>query len=136
MPGVLLGGEADHRRKVALLQQARALLCPIQWEEPFGLIAIEAMLTGTPVIGFARGAFPEIIDDGVTGILVSDVQEMTRAIALASHLDRKAVRRAGQRKVLGRTDGGRTTNGFSNRSCGGEARPCSLGSRLPLAKAA
>jgi glycosyltransferase involved in cell wall biosynthesis len=75
---------------VALLQQARALLCPIQWEEPFGLIAIEAMLTGTPVIGFARGAFPEIIDDGVTGVLVSDVQEMTRAIAVASHLDREA----------------------------------------------
>src|SRR6185436_2834752 len=89
LPGVMLGGEADHLRKVALLQQARALLCPIQWEEPFGLIAIEAMLTGTPVIGFARGAFPEIIEDGVTGVLVSDVQEMTRAIAVASHLDRE-----------------------------------------------
>jgi glycosyltransferase involved in cell wall biosynthesis len=87
-PGVMLGGEADPHRKVALLQQARALLCPIGWEEPFGLVAIEAMMTGTPVIGFARGAFPEIIDDGVTGILVSDVQEMTRAVPLAARLDR------------------------------------------------
>ncbi len=89
LPGVMLGGEADPRRKLSLLQQARAVLCPILWEEPFGLIAIEAMLTGTPVIGFARGAFPEIIDDGITGILVSDVQEMTRAIGLAAHLDRE-----------------------------------------------
>jgi len=90
LPGVLLGGEAGHRRKVALMQQARAVLCPILWEEPFGLVAIEAMLTGTPVIGFARGSLPEIIDDGITGILVSDVQEMTRAIALAAQLDREA----------------------------------------------
>jgi glycosyltransferase involved in cell wall biosynthesis len=90
MRGVILGGEADRRRKMALLQQACAVLCPIQWDEPFGLVAIEAMLTGTPVIGFARGSFPEIIDDGVTGILVSDVQEMTRAIPLAAQLDREA----------------------------------------------
>jgi glycosyltransferase involved in cell wall biosynthesis len=90
LPGVLLGGEADHRRKLALLQNARALVCPIQWEEPFGLVAIEAMLTGTPVVGFARGAFPEIIDDGVTGILVSNVREMTQALALVARWDRGA----------------------------------------------
>jgi glycosyltransferase involved in cell wall biosynthesis len=90
LPGVLLGGEADPRRKLGLLQQARAVLCPILWEEPFGLVAIEAMLTGTPVIGFARGSFPEIIDDGVTGILVSDAQEMARAIPLVAQLDREA----------------------------------------------
>jgi glycosyltransferase involved in cell wall biosynthesis len=90
LPGVMLGGEADHRRKIALLQQARALLCPIQWEEPFGLIAIESMLTGTPVIGFAHGSFPELIDDGVTGILVSNVREMARAISEVTHLDRAA----------------------------------------------
>jgi glycosyltransferase involved in cell wall biosynthesis len=90
LPGVMLGGEADARRKRALLQQARAVLCPIMWEEPFGLIAVEAMVTGTPVIGFARGAFPEIIDDGITGILVSDVHEMTRAIPLVARLDRAA----------------------------------------------
>ncbi len=84
----MIAGEADHRRKLALLQQARALLCPIQWEEPFGLIAIEAMLTGTPVIGFAQGSFNEIIDDGITGILVSNVREMVRAIPEVARLSR------------------------------------------------
>ena len=90
LPRVMIAGEADHHRKLALLQQARALLCPIQWEEPFGLIVIESMLTGTPVIGFARGSFPEIIDDGVTGILVSDAREMAKAISLVAKLDRGA----------------------------------------------
>src|SRR5262249_54526544 len=90
LPGVMLGGEADHRRKVALLPQARAVLCPIQWEEPFGLVAIEAMLTGTPVIGFDRGSFPEIIDDGVTGIVVTDLCDMTKAIQLVGQFDRQA----------------------------------------------
>jgi glycosyltransferase involved in cell wall biosynthesis len=89
-PGVEIVGEADHLRKVALLRRARALLCPIQWEEPFGLIAIEAMLAGTPVIGFARGSFPEIIDDGVTGILVTNAREMARAVRLSTQIDRKA----------------------------------------------
>jgi glycosyltransferase involved in cell wall biosynthesis len=82
-------GEADHPRKVALLRGARALLCPVLWEEPFGLIAIEAMVAGTPVIAFPRGSFPEIIDHGVTGMIVSDVQEMAYAIQQARHWDRK-----------------------------------------------
>jgi glycosyltransferase involved in cell wall biosynthesis len=90
LPGIMIAGEADHRRKLALLQQARALLSPIQWEEPFGLIAIEAMLTGTPVIGFSHGSFPEIIDDGVTGILVSNVREMARAVREVARLSRAA----------------------------------------------
>ncbi len=77
---IRVAGEADHPRKLALLQGASALLCPIEWEEPFGLIAIEAMLAGTPVIGFPRGSFPEIIDPGVTGSLVSNVEQMAGAI--------------------------------------------------------
>jgi glycosyltransferase involved in cell wall biosynthesis len=97
-PGVELAGEAHHERKVALLRGARALLCPIEWEEPFGLIAIEAMLTGTPVIGFARGSFPEIIDPGVTGLLVSDVPEMASAIHMVRGWDRmRCARRARER---------------------------------------
>lgn len=96
--GVELLGEANHARKVALLRGARALLCPIQWEEPFGLIAIESMLCGTPVIGFARGSFPEIVDSGVTGLLVSDVDEMAEAIRSIECIDRRAcVARARQR---------------------------------------
>jgi glycosyltransferase involved in cell wall biosynthesis len=70
--GVEEVGEADLERKVALLRGARALVCPLQWEEPFGLAAIEALLCGTPVIGFARGSFPEIVEEGVTGYLVPD----------------------------------------------------------------
>jgi len=88
-PGVIRVGEADHRRKASLLRGARALLCPVQWEEPFGLIAIEAMACGTPVIAFPRGALPEIVEEGVTGMLVSDIDQMAHAIARARHWDRK-----------------------------------------------
>jgi glycosyltransferase involved in cell wall biosynthesis len=98
LPGVEVVGEAYQERKVALLRGARALLCPIQWEEPFGLIAIEAMLTGTPVIGFAKGSFPEIIDPGVTGLLVSDLREMVSAIHMVRGWDRmRCARRARER---------------------------------------
>lgn len=93
-------GEADHARKVALLRGARALLCPLQWEEPFGLVAIEAMLCGTPVLGFARGSFPEIVDDGVTGYLVpdGDVTALARLARSIAGFDRLAcARRARER---------------------------------------
>jgi glycosyltransferase involved in cell wall biosynthesis len=98
--GVVEIGEADHERKVALLRGARALLCPLQWEEPFGLVAIEAMLCGTPVIGFPRGSFPEIIDEGVTGFLVDDgdVTAMARLAAGLVRFDRAGcARRARER---------------------------------------
>jgi glycosyltransferase involved in cell wall biosynthesis len=64
-------GEVDHKTKVELLKNAKALLCPIQWEEPFGLFIIEAMACGTPVIAFARGSVPEIIKDGETGFIIN-----------------------------------------------------------------
>jgi glycosyltransferase involved in cell wall biosynthesis len=98
LPGVQVVGEALREHKAGLLRGARALLCPIQWEEPFGLIAIEAMLAGTPVIGFARGSFPEIVDPGVTGLLVSDLSEMASAIHMARGWDRtRCARRAIER---------------------------------------
>lgn len=80
-------GEVDHDRKITLLRGARALVCPLQWEEPFGLITIEAMLCGTPVLGFRLGSFPEIVDEGVTGFLVEpgDVEGLA---ARARGLDR------------------------------------------------
>lgn len=99
-PGVAEVGEADHPRKLALLRGARALVCPLQWEEPFGLVAIEAMLCGTPVIGFARGSYPEIVDEGVTGFLAPPGDAATLA-KLATRLDgfdrRACARRARQR---------------------------------------
>ena len=97
-PGVEYVGEVDHAAKIGLLRSARALLCPILWEEPFGLIAVEGMLVGTPVIGFRRGSFPEIVDEGVTGVLVDDVGEMAQAIASLARFDRRAcARRARER---------------------------------------
>jgi glycosyltransferase involved in cell wall biosynthesis len=97
-PGVHLLGEADFDQKLAMLRGARALLCPLQWEEPFGLAAIEAMLCGTPVIGFGRGSFPEIIDEGVTGFLVEDAAAMTRIAGALERFDRAAcARRARER---------------------------------------
>src|SRR5437762_9169672 len=63
-------GEVTHGEKVELLQNARATLFPIEWEEPFGLVMIESMACGTPVIATRHGAVPEVIEDGVSGIVV------------------------------------------------------------------
>jgi glycosyltransferase involved in cell wall biosynthesis len=82
-------GEAD---KGAFLGNALALLFPIDWPEPFGLVLIEAMANGTPVIAFGRGSVPEIIDDGVTGLIVEDIQSAIKAVPLALQLDRRAIR--------------------------------------------
>lgn len=68
---VMFVGELDYKRKLEYLQTARCLLVPIKWEEPFGLMFIEAMACGTPVITFARGSVPEIIKDGETGFIVN-----------------------------------------------------------------
>jgi glycosyltransferase involved in cell wall biosynthesis len=83
-------GEAD---KGAFLGDAAALLFPINWPEPFGLVMIEAMANGTPVIAFGHGSVPEIIEDGVTGFIVDDVESAVAAVPLALRLDRKAIRR-------------------------------------------
>src|SRR4029078_8526439 len=77
------------------LREARALLFPIDWEEPFGLVMIEAMISGTPLIAFARGAVPEILEDGVTGFICRDVQEMAHILRspLLDRFDRFRCRR-------------------------------------------
>jgi glycosyltransferase involved in cell wall biosynthesis len=86
-------GEIGDDEKGAFLGDALALLFPIDWPEPFGLTVIEAMANGTPVIAFGRGAVPEIVDHGVTGFIVDDVDEAVAAIPLARGLDRAAIRR-------------------------------------------
>jgi glycosyltransferase involved in cell wall biosynthesis len=83
-------GEID---KGALLGGALALLFPVDWPEPFGLVMIEAMASGTPVIAFSRGSVPEIIDHGVTGFVVDSIEEAAAAVPLARALDRAAIRR-------------------------------------------
>lgn len=74
-------GEADLATKNALLSRARALLFPIQWEEPFGLVMIEAMACGTPVLAFAGGAVEEVIRDGVNGWICRDAADMAAHLA-------------------------------------------------------
>ena len=77
---VVFLGEADQRTKRELYARAACVLVPICWEEPFGLVMVEAMACGTPVIAFARGAAPELIVDGETGFLVDDVDSMLEAL--------------------------------------------------------
>ncbi|HZP43875.1 MAG TPA: glycosyltransferase family 4 protein [Candidatus Binatia bacterium] len=85
-------GEVDDRAKEALLADALALLFPIDWPEPFGLVLIEAFACGTPVIARRRGSVPEIVTDGVTGFLCETEEEMARAVARVSTLSRRACR--------------------------------------------
>lgn len=85
-------GELAFDPKVALLRGACVLLFPMGWEEPFGLAMIEAMLAGTPVVAFDRGAAREIVEEGVTGFVVLDARAMAVRIADAAKLDRTACR--------------------------------------------
>jgi glycosyltransferase involved in cell wall biosynthesis len=86
-------GEADDVQKNKLLGQAAALLFPTSYEETFGLVLAEAMACGTPAIGFARGAVPEVIRDGVNGFLCNNVDDAAAAVARIASLDRAEVRR-------------------------------------------
>jgi glycosyltransferase involved in cell wall biosynthesis len=91
-------GEIGETDKGAFLGDAAALLFPIDWPEPFGLVQIEAMATGTPVIAFRGGSVPEIIEDGVTGFIVDDIESAVAAIPLAKALDRRVIRQQFERR--------------------------------------
>jgi glycosyltransferase involved in cell wall biosynthesis len=84
--------EVQHDAKVEMLRGAKALLFPIAWEEPFGLVMIEAMLSGTPVIAFARGSAPEVVEDGVTGFVVRNEAEMVERMQQIDCIDRRRCR--------------------------------------------
>src|SRR5262245_51271686 len=92
-PGVEFIGEIDERTKTEFLGQAAALLFPVDWPEPFGLVMIEAMACATPVLAFPCGSVPEIIEDGLTGRIASNMDEAVRAIPQVLALDRSAIRR-------------------------------------------
>jgi glycosyltransferase involved in cell wall biosynthesis len=96
LPGVVHVGKVGGVRKTRLLGGGRALLMPLRWEEPFGLVMIEAMLCGTPVIAFPRGAAPEIVEDGLTGFLVDDLDEMASVLRHMDRFDRVSCRRRAQ----------------------------------------
>jgi glycosyltransferase involved in cell wall biosynthesis len=89
---VRLTGEVNDGAKERFLADAAALLFPIDWPEPFGLVMIEAMACGTPVIAFRAGSVPEVIDDGVTGFVVEGEAQAIEAIKRISELDRRKVR--------------------------------------------
>lgn len=92
-PGIEFIGEIGERAKSEFLGEAQALLFPIDWPEPFGLVMIEAMACGTPVLAFRNGSVPEIIDNGLTGRIVSSIDEAILALPEVMALDRRAVRR-------------------------------------------
>jgi len=99
---VRLIGEVNDRAKQGFLAGAAALLFPIDWPEPFGLVMIEAMACGTPVIAFRSGSVPEVVDHGITGFVVSDEEEAIQAIGRLSKLDRRRVRAQFEKRFTSR----------------------------------
>ena len=95
-------GEVDHPRKVELLQGALALLNPIRWPEPFGLVMIEALACGTPVIATNFGAAPEIVDDGLTGFLADSTEALVDAATLVHTIDRHLCRAQAEKRFSAR----------------------------------
>ena len=92
LPFVEYIGEITDEQKSTFLSAAIALLVPIDWPEPFGLVMIEAMACGTPVIAFNRGAAPEIVEDGLTGFIVEDETSAIGALSQLSALSRERIR--------------------------------------------
>jgi glycosyltransferase involved in cell wall biosynthesis len=95
---IRLIGEVDDRTKQQFLANATALLFPIDWPEPFGLVMIEAMACGTPIIAFRHGSVPEVIEDGVSGWIADDEAAAIKAVRRAHDLDRRRVREAFERR--------------------------------------
>jgi glycosyltransferase involved in cell wall biosynthesis len=101
-PGVEFIGEIGDDRKSEFLSGALALLAPIDWPEPFGLVMIEAMACGAPVIAFNRGSVPEIIEDGVTGFIVEDEMSAVAAVREAATLSRSVIRQRFEERFTAR----------------------------------
>lgn len=91
-------GEVDHEKKVQLLGAARALVNPIRWPEPFGLVMVESLACGTPVIAFKEGSAPELIDHSVTGFLCDDIEDMAKKMRDIAEVERSACRAAAEER--------------------------------------
>jgi glycosyltransferase involved in cell wall biosynthesis len=101
-PLVQFLGEIDDQQKSSFLGNARALLFPIDWPEPFGLVMIEAMASGTPVVAFDAGSVREVIEPGVTGFIVNDMAQAIEATRIVEHLDRRRIRDTFERRFSAR----------------------------------
>jgi len=99
---VELIGEISDEQKPDFLSGAIALLMPIDWPEPFGLVMIEAMACGTPVIAYNRGSVPEIVEHGVNGLIVNDEAGAVAAVDVVRRMSRKAVRSSFERRFTAR----------------------------------
>ena len=97
-PGVDFIGEIDERQKAQFLGNAKALLFPIDWPEPFGLVMIEAMSCGTPTIAYGCGSVPEVLEEGVTGYIVAGQDEAVARVADLDRLDRSVIRRTFEKR--------------------------------------
>jgi len=95
-------GEINDSEKPAFLSGARALLFPIDWPEPFGLVMIEAMACGCPVIAMRRGSVPEVMDDGISGFVVDTVDEAVAAFGRLDEIDRNGVRAQFEKRFTSR----------------------------------
>lgn len=91
-------GPVDDAQKNLLLGRARALLMPVLWDEPFGIVMVEAMACGTPVVGLDRGAVPEVVEDGVSGFVRKDVDGLMEAVGRIDEVDRRRCRERVERQ--------------------------------------
>jgi glycosyltransferase involved in cell wall biosynthesis len=101
-PHVEFIGEIGEADKPAFLGGASGLLFPIAWREPFGLVMIEAMACGTPVVAMRNGSVPEVIEDGVTGFIVDDEESAAAAARQLHRLDRSMIRQVFERRFTAR----------------------------------
>jgi glycosyltransferase involved in cell wall biosynthesis len=95
---IIYVGELNDTQKNDWLGESKALLMPIEWNEPFGIVMIEAMACGTPVIAFNRGSVNEVIDEGITGFKVNNVQEMIEKVSKITNINRLACREQAERR--------------------------------------
>ena len=128
---VQLVGEVDEARKQPFLADATALLFPIDWPEPFGLVMIEAMACGTPVIAYRSGSVPEVVENGVTGFIVESEEEAAAAVSKIGLLDRKVIRQRFEDRFSSRRMASEYESQFQKLISGGSRkRPSVLGLRL------
>jgi glycosyltransferase involved in cell wall biosynthesis len=129
-PDIELIGEIGDREKSAFLGGARALLFPIDWPEPFGLVIAEALACGTPVIARPCGSVPELIRHGVTGWIAGTLEELTAAVAAVERLDRARCRREFEQRFSVETMADSYERLYHKAMTGEMARPPGLGSVL------